>query len=110
MVTRGDAIRIMHEVKNLCSEILPIKEAYLYGSYARGDFHPESDIDILITADILPEDISGYRSQIAQITSELSLINDVTVSVTLKSQEQFIKFSEAMPFYRNVRTEGILYA
>lgn len=110
MVTRSDAIRIMHEVKNLCSEILPVKEAYLYGSYARGDFHSESDVDILVTADILPEDVSYYRSRIAQITSELSLVNDVTVSVTLKSHKQFARFSEVLPFYRNVRTEGILYA
>ena len=65
MVTRSDAIRIMHEVKNLCSEILPVKEAYLYGSYARGDFHSESDVDILVTADILPEDVS-YQLHPAQ--------------------------------------------
>ena len=110
MCTQKDAIRILHKTKRMCSEIFPIKEAYLYGSYARGDFHSESDVDILITADIRPEDISKYRGQIAAITSELSLENDVTVSVTVKPEEQFRRFSEAMPFYRNVKAEGIRYA
>ena len=110
MCTQNDAIRIMRETKRMCGEFFPAKEAYLYGSYARGDFHPESDIDILITADISPEDISKYRGQIAMITSELSLENDVTVSVTVKPAEQFRRFSEAMPFYKNVKAEGIRYA
>lgn len=32
-----------------------IKLAVLYGSYARGDFHLGSDIDLLIIADCLPD-------------------------------------------------------
>ena len=99
----------MREAKERCGIFIPIKEAYLYGSYARGDFHPQSDIDILLTANIVPEDISKYRSKIAMIASELSLDNDVTVSVTVKPDEQFRRFSEAMPFYRNVKAEGIRY-
>lgn len=110
MCTQNDAIKIMHETRKMCNELFPVKEAYLYGSYARGDFHPQSDVDILITADLLPEDISKYRREIALITSELSLENDVTVSVTVKPDEQFRRFSEAMPFYRNVKIEGIRYA
>ena len=110
MCTQSDAIKIMYETRKMCNAFFPVKEAYLYGSFARGDFHPESDVDILITADILPEDISKYRRQIALITSELSLENDVTVSVTVKSDEQFRRFSDAMPFYKNVKTEGIRYA
>lgn len=110
MCTQNDAIRIMREAKALCSKLIPVKEAYLYGSYARGDFHPESDIDILLTAELLPGDVSKYRRQIAAITSELSLENDITVSVTVKSDEQFQRFSEALPFYKNVRSEGIRYA
>ena len=110
MCTQSDAIRIMHETRKMCNDLFPVKEAYLYGSYARGDFYPESDIDILITADLPPEDISKFRRQVALITSELSLKNDVTVSVTVKPDEQFKRFSEAMPFYKNVKTEGIRYA
>ena len=40
----------MQKVCNRCNVVFEkeICEAYLYGSYARGDFHDESDIDILI--------------------------------------------------------------
>ena len=110
MCTQSDAIRITCKAKALCSDLFPVKEAYLYGSYARGDQHMGSDIDILLTADVCPEEIAAYRSRIAMITSELSLENDVTVSVTVKPFEHFRRFSETVPFYKNVRSEGIRYA
>jgi site-specific DNA recombinase len=37
-----------------------LKDGYLYGSYARGDYHSESDIDILLTVDMSPEEICRY--------------------------------------------------
>ena len=46
----------MHEVYNACNPIFGVhlKDGYLYGSYARGDYHSESDIDILLTVDMSP--------------------------------------------------------
>ena len=84
----------------------PVQQAYLYGSYARRDYHAESDIDILLTVD---EDGSlyEYRRAAAKICSELSLKYDVMVSVTVKSEKQFQRYADALPFYRNVRKEGI---
>ena len=35
----------------------------LYGSYARGDHNQDSDMDIMILADLLPDDISNYTDQ-----------------------------------------------
>jgi len=56
-----------------------VKEAYLYGSYARGDYHAESDTDILLIVDLAQETISEYRYPVGLITSDLSLKHDVTV-------------------------------
>ena len=112
MRTKNDALDILRRVTLACDRIFEpgIKDAYLYGSYARGDNGPESDIDILLTTDLSGEAIAQRRSAVADITSDLSLEYDVTVSVTVKPLAQFIQYKEAMPFYTNVVKEGIRYA
>ena len=87
-----------------------IYKIILYGSYARGDFDEESDVDILLTVDAEPEEVSFRRRDISAVSSDLSLKYDVTVSVTVKPTEQFYKYSEVLPYYRNVLKEGIRYA
>ena len=50
MCTQNEAVVILREVYEGCQKIFgDIKDAYLYGSYARGDYHEESDVDILST-------------------------------------------------------------
>ena len=48
MCTRNQAFEILKIVYHACDPILghSIHDAILYGSYARGDFTAESDIDI----------------------------------------------------------------
>lgn len=107
-----DAVSIVREVYNECSKIFPggVHDAYLYGSYARGDFDSESDVDILLTIDTDGVEIAKYRNALAEVTSKLSLRHDITVSVTAKPLLQFQQYSAILPFYRNVLQEGIRYA
>ena len=112
MCNKNQAIDILGEVYNTCNPLFnnTVKDAFLYGSFARGDYHSESDVDILLTVDIPAEEIPKYRNSLALITSDLSLKHDVTVSVTVKSFEQFSKFAKVQPFYMNVLKEGVRYA
>lgn len=112
MRTQTQALDVLYEVYSCCDPIFgtALREAYLYGSYARGDYHEESDIDILLTVDLQPEAITQARKAIASVTSELSLKHDITVSVTVKSHDQFKKFASVLPYYQNVLKEGIRYA
>lgn len=88
MCTRNQAEEILHSVYAACSPIFGhIHDAYLYGSYARGDFTPESDIDILLTVDLEQSEIAKHRYDVAKVTSRLSLEHDITVSVTVKPLE-----------------------
>ena len=93
MCTRNQEEEILHSVYHACSPIFGrIHDAYLYGSYARGDFNPESDIDILLTVDLEQAEIAKHRNDVAKVTSRLSLEHDITVSVTVKPLEQFRRY------------------
>ena len=111
MHTKEDAVGIMREVYHSCKDVFPcgIQDAYLYGSYARGDFHPESDVDILLTVKMDWPEIAAYRKKVAHIASEISLKHDITVSVSVNPLDLFALHPD-LPYYKNIRTEGIRYA
>lgn len=79
----------------------------LYGSYARGDYDAESDIDIMVLADVPREELKKYKKPIMMLTSELGLEYNIVITVTLKDSETFNKYLGAVPFYDSVKKEGI---
>ena len=80
----------------------------LYGSYARGDFDKESDVDIMILLDCDESDIRKFRKQTSKIASRIGLKNDVEVSLLVKDRKSFEQRSSILPFYRNVNDEGVI--
>jgi predicted nucleotidyltransferase len=77
---------------------------YLYGSYARGQAHSESDIDILL---VYPRDIhpGDEIQRISSILAYLNLRYQVLISV-LPTVEKHYQDS-SYPFWINVRRESI---
>lgn len=82
----------------------------LYGSYARCEETSESDIDIMILVDLQPESLSQYKKTFIGLSSELGLKYDVVVSVTLKDICTFNRYLDAVPFYSNVKKDGVRIA
>ena len=111
MCTQSEAMQILREAVEACSRLLDgkVRNAWLYGSYARGDFHEGSDIDVLLTVDMTAEELRDRRRAISVVNSDLSMEHDVTVSVTAKPLAQFIRYADSLPYYRNVLQEGITY-
>ncbi len=112
MCTKNQLADITERVAVLAKSVLGDKldAALLYGSYARDDYTSESDIDIMVLANIPREELSSYKKPFIMLTSELGLQYDIVVTVTLKDTETFNKYSEALPFYANVKREGIKIA
>ncbi|EXM39900.1 DNA polymerase subunit beta [Ruminococcus albus SY3] len=112
MCNKIEAIIILNEVIERTRALFgnSLINGYLYGSYARGDYDEESDVDILLTVDQSDEAIRAHNKSLAKIDSDLSLDHNVTVSVTVKPLEQFNRFAEISPFYKNVINEGICHA
>ena len=79
----------------------------LYGSYARGDYKEDSDIDIMILLDMEDMDIKGFRHDLSAITFDFNLDHDLDIKPIAKSKEHFEKWAEVYPFYTNVEWEGV---
>lgn len=82
----------------------------LYGSYARGDYNDESDIDIMIRVVGSAEDLKQYRYPLVDYGSDLSLEYGITVSLLLYDSESFNRYKNAMPFLINVQKDGVKIA
>lgn len=81
-----------------------IEAIYLYGSQARGDARPDSDVDVLV---VLRNDFSYFEmvERTGEIAARLSLQFDTVVSLAFSSLEKFNQ--QKLPFLLNVRQEGI---
>lgn len=107
MCNQNEALQILRQAYNQCSPIIPIKDAYLYGSYSRGDYDEGSDVDIFILSPLPREQVHALMWDFARIASDLSLDHDVTVSLTVRSEDEFNP--AVIPYYKNVLRDGIRY-
>lgn len=84
-----------------------LRQVILYGSYARGDFDEESDVDVAALVDCSREALHKTFEQLGEISSELSLTYGITVSPTAICFADFLKYQDSLPYYRNIRNEGV---
>ena len=84
-----------------------LEKVILYGSYARGDYDDESDIDIMVLADIPHEDCWKERTKISERIRTLDLEHDVLVSLHVTDCATFYTYMSDLPFYMNVDKEGV---
>jgi len=84
-----------------------LKKVILYGSYARGDYNNESDIDIMILADIPHEDCWKERMKVSSLTGWLDLEYNVLISLHVTDSATYNRYINVLPFYMNIVNEGI---
>ena len=79
----------------------------LYGSYARGDNTEESDIDIMILLDCDKAEIEEFRDKTYDMANDISLDEDVFLSILLRDNKHFQENLDVLPFYKNIMREGV---
>ena len=55
-----------------------LRQIILYGSYARGEYGPDSDIDIMILLDISDLELKTYGQTLSYMTYDFNLENTST--------------------------------
>ena len=93
-------------VKALLSVSDNIEKIILYGSQARGDNTPESDIDILVILNVEDHDIYPIKKLMWNQTNDISLAQDEVVSFVVSSGTEFSKMRNTL-FYQNVARDGV---
>jgi predicted nucleotidyltransferase len=92
-----------------CRELLAqhygsrLKKVILYGSMARGDATPESDIDLLVVLEG-PVDVVAETLRLVEVLYPLQLESDHYISVKVAQAAEYE--AGRLQLYRNIRREG----
>ena len=85
-----------------------MKVVLLYGSYARGDYNEKSDVDIMILTTLTDEEIEKAEPTLFDLAFDFQMDYGIDISVVVKNKDQFEYWLGALPFYNNVKAEGIV--
>ena len=80
----------------------------LYGSYARGDYTEDSDIDIMILLDLSDLELKAYSQKLSYMTYDFNMDYNIDIKPIAKSEAHFNKWIVNYPFYSNIHREGVI--
>ena len=108
----SDRNRILCEFRNKTKSIMgdSLKQMILYGSYARGDYGDNSDMDIMVLTELTDDRIIQIEDEIFDAAYDIELEYGVPISVNIKNEKHFKNWVNSLPYYSNILKEGIIIA
>ena len=85
-----------------------LSKLIVYGSYARGDYKENSDIDVMILTPLSKEEIEKIENRIFDLAFDLELESGFVINPGLENEAHYKYWLGAVPFYDNVEREGIV--
>lgn len=96
---------ILAEIKRRVMAVDPTAEVVLYGSYARGEQGPESDIDVLVLVD---KEVLPFEEEKAIMIPlfRLETLTGIVISPRVITRRSWFNRPLVTPFFLNVQREG----
>ena len=83
-----------------------VEAVFLYGSYARGDFSEDSDLDFVAIVKGERLNLQQKLGYVLDDTVKMDLEYDVISSPNVIPTDEFRKYQDELPYYRNILKEG----
>jgi predicted nucleotidyltransferase len=97
--------RIVREFQRRLAAIVPVVDLRVFGSRARGDAAPDSDLDVFIE---LEESTPDLRRRISEIAWEVGFDMDRVISTVVTTSAELEEGAMgANPLVLNVEREGV---
>lgn len=109
MCTKNDLDHILRELVKIYQSVYgeQLVKIVLYGSYARGDYDSESDVDIAALVHGDREMLQEQLRQVWNVSSDLELEFGTILSPTVIPYEEYEQYRNDLPYYRNIAKEGV---
>ena len=66
-----------------------VSKIIVYGSYARGDYQKNSDVDVMILVDLTEEEIKKRENDVYDIAFEIEMSTGIDISPVVKNETQY---------------------
>ncbi|MFO7790467.1 MAG: nucleotidyltransferase domain-containing protein [Bacteroidota bacterium] len=100
-----DKEKILDLIKTNIKKTDPTATIILYGSYARGDHHKDSDIDLVVLVN--KENLTRYdKKKIKYPLYDIEFDTGIIISPMVLSKKDWEKMHKKTPFFENVNREG----
>ncbi|NLX91898.1 MAG: nucleotidyltransferase domain-containing protein [Firmicutes bacterium] len=84
-----------------------LQKIILYGSYARNEQVPGSDLDVMVLLDLQEAEIRKYSEAVLDLAVDLTTRYGIVVSIQESNIDFFYEWADTLPFYSNVNKEGM---
>ena len=104
MNTRDFQIVEQFKQKLVDNHIL-VREMFVFGSHARGDAAPDSDLDVLVVVD---EKNPSIRKKVSDCAWEVGFASDIIIQSVIRTLSDIYDGPEKSSlFFRSIQKEGI---
>ena len=101
---------IIYQFSQQLKEIMGSKltKVIVYGSYARGDYNSNSDVDVMILVKMSSSEIKKIENQVYDLAFDIEMDTGVDISPIIKNEDQYEYWLDTLPFYKNIHEEGVV--
>lgn len=83
-----------------CRKILQgdLSKLIVYGSYARGDYREDSDIDVMILTPLSNQQIEKVENAVFDLAFDLEMESEIVINPVIENEAHYQYWLGALPF------------